>query len=270
MDTSRAQPPLAWEPLTPRGVAAFACASLRRLLLVQLFVAVLATATLVWFLATAWFPTITTAIERLPRTGEIRSGRLVWRGDSPRTLAENRFLALTVDLRHDASARSSAHIQAEFGESDLRIFSLLGFLPANYPRGWIIAFNRVDLQPWWGAWAPEILAVAGGIAIAGLMMSWCLLAVIYCPVVWLIGFFANRELTLGGSWRVAGAALLPGAVFMTLSIFLYGLGALDLVRLLSAAALHLVIGWVYLVASPLWLPRHPETPLVKNPFRTRS
>src|SRR5215831_1390432 len=60
-----------WLPLTPRGVAAFARASWWRLLLVQFIFATLVAAAVVWFLDTAWFPTIHNAIRKLPARGEI-------------------------------------------------------------------------------------------------------------------------------------------------------------------------------------------------------
>jgi hypothetical protein len=107
------------------------------------------------------------------------------------------------------------------------------------------------------------LAVLGG-----LLLVWAVLAWTYCLPVWLVGFFANRELSLRGSGRLAGAALMPGALFLIAAILLYGLGALDLVHLLAAAAAHIVIGWIYLVAGPLAAPLHPDLAEIKsNPFK---
>ena len=51
---------------------------------------------------------------------------------------------------------------------------------------------------------------------------------------------------------------MPGALLMCAAVCLYGWGALDLVRLAVAGAVHLVMGWVYLFISPLCLPRHPD------------
>jgi hypothetical protein len=145
---------------------------------------------------------------------------------------------------------------------------LLGFVQIAYPRGWVVGFNRVELGPWWGAWEPALLALAAGATIGGLLLSWAALATVYCWVAWLIGLFAKRDLSLRGSWWLAGAALMPGALFMTGAMFLYGLGAIDLVRLAFAQAVHFVLGWVYLVISPFWLPRHPAAAREKaNPFR---
>ena len=271
MDAPDQKPPFAWQPLTPRGVAAFAGAPLGRLLTVQVVVALLAAGAVVWFLHTAWFPVVTQAIERLPTQGELRDGRLDWRGDSPETLAEGRFLALVVDLRHEGQARSPAHVQIEFGQSDFQIFSLFGFLPWAYPRGCTVACNRPALEPWWGAWAPPLLAVAAGGVMVGLLLLWALLATAYSGAAWVLGFFANREATLRGSWRLAGAALMPGALFLSGAGVLYGLGTLDLVQLLAAGVLHLLIGWIYLLLSPWWLPRHPQAAEGKgNPFQFTS
>jgi hypothetical protein len=263
-DTHEAPP--AWQPITPSGVAAFARASLARLLLVQLLIALLAAGVIAWCLHRNWFPKISEAIEHLPPSGQIQHGTLDWSGDSPTALADGRFLALTVDLQHAGSARSPAHVQVEFGRSDVRVFSLFGFVQADYPRGWTIRFNRPELEPRWGAWAPAILALVIGAVTSGLLLIWALLASLYCWPAWLVAFFGNRDLTFRGGWRLAGATLMPGALFLTVAIILYGLGLLDLVRLAAAAGLHLVIGWVYVLVSPFWLPRHPEATVQKNPF----
>jgi hypothetical protein len=182
-------------------------------------------------------------------------------------LAENRFLALTVDLEHGGEARSPAQLQVEFGRRDFKVYSLLGFVPRTYPRGWVVAFNRTELEPWWGAWAPALLGLTALAVVIWLMAVWAFLATVYFLPVWLIGFFANRALTMRGSWRLAGAALMPGALLMTGAIVLYGLKAFDLVRLAMAVAVHFVLGWAYLVVSTLALPRHPAVVVDKpNPF----
>ena len=267
MDARVEKPPVAWQPLTPRGVAAFAHASLGRVFLAQFIVALLVAVTVLWFLREGWLPAIREAIRHLPAQGEIRAGVLDWRGDSPQRLAENRFVALAVDLNHEGVARSPAHIQIEFGRRYVRIISLLGFVELAYPKEWVIAFNQADLEPAWGAWAPPILVIIAGMVVSVLMLSWVCLATIYLVPIWLVGFFGNRDLSWRGSWRLAGAALMPGALFLCAAIFFYGLGILDLVRLMIAGILHLMMGWIYSFVSPLALPRHPETAATeRNPF----
>jgi hypothetical protein len=257
----------AWEPLTPRGVAAFARAPLLRLLLVELMVAVLAAAAVIWFLHEVWFPTVREAIRQLPAQGEIRQGKLAWRGDSPVHLAGDRFLAIVVDLNHEAEVGREADVSVEFGQKEWRFFSLLGYTAVNYPSGWVVALNQAKLEPWWGAWEPAILACAGTLVALGLMMCWALLATVYSPLALLVAFFTNRELTWRSSWRLASAALMPGALALTAAIFLYGVSVLDFVRLGICAVLHFVMGWIYLFVSPLFLPRHPSAQALKgNPF----
>src|SRR5207247_235516 len=130
-------------------VAAFARATLGRLLLVEFICALMAAGAVMWFLQTAWFPTIAAAIRQLPAEGQIRSGKLDWRGQSPQLLAEGHFLALTVDLKHEGQGRSPAHVEVEFGATNLRIFSLLGFVEYSYPRGWTVTLHRGELEPAW-------------------------------------------------------------------------------------------------------------------------
>jgi len=259
--------PFAWLPLTPKGIAAFAGATFGRVLVVQFVFALLASASVLWFLTRDWFPVINQAIKQMPEQGEIRSGRLTWNGDSPVSLADNRFLAIAVDLKHEGQARSPAHVAVEFGERDVRISSLLGYLDERYPPGWWLGFNRTEATPWLGAWAPPILGIVAILAVVSLMLCWAILAAVYAGPAWLIAFFANRHMNLGGSWRLSGAALMPGCVFLIAVIFVYGLGFLDLVRLGVTVAAHFVVGWVYIWLSVRKLPLHPDAAATKgNPF----
>jgi hypothetical protein len=257
---------IAWQPFTPGGVAAFARARHLHLLIVQLLTALVSAGTVLWFLSSAWFPVIDSAVHQLPPAGEIRSGRLAWPGEPAVMLAENHFLALSVDLQHAGQVRSPAHVQLEFGRADLRMFSLLGMAQASYPAGWTVAFSREELVPWWGAWAPMLLAIAGVGLVFCLFAGWFLVATLYCPVAWLAGFFADRDLSLRAAWRLASAALIPGALFLDAAVVLYGLGALDVVRLLFAVVAHFAIGWVYLLISPFCCPPHPALAAKGSPF----
>jgi hypothetical protein len=263
----------AWLPITPRGVAAFAGASLGRLLLVQLFFALIAATAFGWFLRTAWVPSIREAISQSPSGAQIQGGVLEWPGDSPAILAEGHFLAFSVDLEHSGERISTSHLQVEFGKRDWQVSSLLGVLdvPAlvntSYPATNVIALDRAELEPWWGAREPFFVFLAAAGLVIYLMISWALLATIYSLPAWLVGFFANRAVDWRGSWRLAGAALMPGALMASVVIVLYGLRAFDLVKFGFAFGLHVVVGWIYIFVSPLFLPRNPEVPVAeKNPF----
>jgi hypothetical protein len=259
------EPSFAWEPITPRGVAAFARASFERLFLVQCVFAVAAVAAVIWVLSHGIFPTVDAAINALPDTGEIRAGRLDWREDSPQQLAEGRIIALGVDLEHGGALRSPADFQFEFGRDSLCIFSLFGEAEIEYPPGYVIAANQRDARPAWDAWSPDILALTAIGTFFGLLLVWLLLATGYMLPVWLICFFANRDLNFSASWKLAGAALMPGAALMSLALVLYELGVFDLVQLCFAFGMHFIIGWIYLFVSPMFLNRALSAEK-KNPF----
>ncbi len=267
MTAPQPKPPSAWEPLTPRGVAAFGRAPLKRLLLVQLIVAFAAAAAVVWFLERGWFPVVRSAIQALPETGEIRDEQLSWPGESPVQLASNPFLGVAVDLNHSGQLRGECQLQIEFGRRDFRVSSVLGYLPLDYPAGQTIDFNRKKLEPWWGAWEPILAVGVAAATVLGLMLAWVTLATVYCAPLRLITFLANRDLNWGQSWRLAGAVLLPGALFLTAAIVCYSFNWIDLVRLGGAGVLHIVVGWIYLLLCPWFLPRVTTAGKVSgNPF----
>jgi len=261
--------PFAWQPVTPRGVAAFAQATLTRLLLVELIVASLSAGVVVWFLAMAWFPTIRQAIQQLPQDGAIRNQQLSSSVTSA-TLSETRpFLLIVLDLEKQNNASATSDVLLEFHKQNFQICSLLGCVLVNYQKGWNVGFSRPKLAPWWGAWEPILLGLAALFVIVTLMMTWALLAAVYCGVVRVIGFFKDRDLNWRRSWLLASAALLPGALLMPLGILGYGLGVVDLIRLLLLVPVHLVIAWPYLFISPRFVPRLPEVPpRGVNPFAT--
>jgi hypothetical protein len=258
----------AWQPLTFGGVAAFATASWKRLLVVQIIVALLVATSTVWFLQTAWFPTISLAAKKLPDKGEVRDGKLDWPGENPSLLGEGRFLAFVVDVNHSGQIHSTAHVQVELGQATIRFRSLFGMMEFPYPKNWIIGLNRGEAEPWWGAWKPPILWITfGGVALA-LPIMWSALATLFAGAVWLIAFYANRRLRIGGAWKMAGASLMPGAVVMIASIFAYGFGVLDLLQFIFAGVVHFVVDMVFLIASPFFLPRLEV--VQKNPFTPKK
>ena len=260
-----AEPTFAWEPLTPRGVAAFARASFERLFIVQTLVASLAAAVVVWVLSDGIFPTISEAIQQLPEQGKISHGKLEWTEDSAYLLAEGKILSLAVDLDHAGAVRSPADFQFEFGRDSLCVISLLGQAEVAYPPEYDFVANHRDLRPLWGAWEPNLLGLAAIGTFLGLLLTWLVLATVYCVPVWVFCFFGHRAVNLRASWKLAAAALLPGALLLSLALVLYETRAFDLVQLGFAFGMHLIIGWIYLFVAPLFLNRVTKS-ASKNPF----
>jgi hypothetical protein len=257
----------AWQPLTLGGVASFAGASFGRLFLLQVIVALLVALSVVWAAQAGWFPVIEAALSELPERGEIRHGQLHWTGASPTRLAESTFLSILVDLHGAGRIGQSADVQLELGRTGVKIRSLLGYAALAYPKGWRIALNRAEALSWWGAWHPFLRIGVAVVVIAGLLAGWLVQAALYSIAIRLIAFYSDRAASGLGCLRMAGAALLPGALMMSGAIVLYSLHRLNLVGLFAAWLLHLLIGWVYAGLSPLRLPRLAGSPRRRgNPF----
>ncbi len=251
------KPRSAWQPFTPRGVAAFAQAPLSRILFLETVIALLAAAVVIWFLYTNYCPSISEAIENLPDNASIQNGGLT--NVPSRILTEKSFLSAVVDLEETGQTGRIADLQLELRQNYFQICSLLGCGAFEYPKE-KISIGRSSAEPWWGARQPVILAICGAVAFIQIFLSWILLALIYAPVVKLIAYFVNRELSWRGSWLLASAAQMTGALLMSFSIFLYGVHAFDLIRFMFFFVLHFVIAWIYLGSAPFFLPNI----LVKN------
>src|SRR5258708_30274145 len=104
----------AWEPVTPRGVAAFSKATFGRLFFVELVIALLAAGVVVWCVATAWVPTVREAIHQLPEQGAIRNGELTSPRTSREPLASGRNLTFVVAADGRADWVASGGLRIEF------------------------------------------------------------------------------------------------------------------------------------------------------------
>jgi hypothetical protein len=265
--SARSNLPVAWEPITPYGVAALSQCSLARLFLVQFIVALLVVGPAVWFLTTHWFPTIRQAIQALPATGQIDDGQLFISRPSPRPLAESRFLTLTIDAGRAAGPVPASDLLVEFHRRTVDFCSFLGCMTFEYPKGWTVQFNRPELESRWDAWHPILLGVTAFVPVVSLFLAWILLATVYAPFIHLYSYFKDRELSFAGSWKLSAAAMLPGALVMGIALVLYGLELIPLTRLCLLWVLHFVLGWIYLLASPLLLPRASDaTSTKRDPF----
>lgn len=267
------EPRPAWQPLTFGGVAAFANAPLRRLLLVQLVVSIIASASIVWFLAKGYGPVVTGTINQLPETAAIEAG-YVTGVDSPVDV-ETKFLSVQLDTSVDPQFSELSDVQIELGKSGGKACSLLrsafGCVEFDYPRDHTISLARSHLEPWWGARQPLIWAGTFVGLLGYMFVSWALLAVVWTFIAKLVAWFADRELSWLGGWKTCSAALMPGALLLTLAVRLYHWQVIDLIALSFFYLGHLVVGLVYVIGAPFKCPKFvlakeakPKPP--KNPF----
>jgi hypothetical protein len=264
-----ANPPSPWQPFTPAGVAALALARRGQLFRVQFVVALLLVGSFLWFLTSAWIPVIEGAASELPPEAQIRARTLEWPHPTPARLAGNQFLSITVDPDRVASPRSTTDVEIELGRYELRVRSLLGYLAWRYPANYSVELSRTEVQAWWGARQQLVLVAMGALASLVLFLGWTVLSLFYAPVAQLVGFYTDRAGAFRVYRRLAAAALMPGSVVLAGALLLYGLNRIDLIRLLFGVALHFLIGWLYLILSPLALPRRGSRTRTRraNPFR---
>ena len=248
--------------MTFGGVARFAVASRWRLLVVELFFALMVAATVVWFVQQAWAPVIDKTIRQMPPTGEIRGGRLAWPSGAV-LQQEGPFMRIDVRPGGFANVVESADLVLAFGSSDLRIGSSLGLglLTLPYPTGWILSFNKTELEPWWGARSHMVLAGLGLLTILALLGAWSALGLLY---MFPVKVFSFNRVDWAGAKKIAIAAQMPGALVMCVGIVLYGLKQLDLVALLIVWGVHLLLPWMYLMFSPILAPKPPKPQKAKS------
>ena len=261
LEPARPRTPLAWQPITPRGVAAFAHAKWSRLLVISALMALLAAGAITWFIGSAWAPVVAAAIENLPDTGQIEHAQLVSPRASPEPLATNPFLGIGVDIQARSNANAGTDTYVKFQRTEVLLCSFLGCATVYYPRGWSIQFNRPQLVPWWGAWKTMLLTLIFVGAALVLFLVWLALGLLYTPVAWLTALIRKRKLTGHQAWRLATASNLPGASLFTLALLLYFLGPLGLAPFCFLALAHVVPAWIYVILCPAYVPDAPKQPI---------
>ena len=259
--------PAPWQPFTFGGVAAFASARLARLLAAELAAALLVAASTIWLLHRAYCPIILQAIQKMPETARVADGAL--QGVPDTLMAESPFLAIVAKPQAGGEIGQDADLQIQLRQNDVCTGSV--FWPDwgwefAYGRGTNFNLARSNLEPWWSAWQPVLLAGAGTAVILVLFLVWAVLAAIYAVPAKVIAWYGDRYLTWGGAWRLASAALLPGALMMAGAMLLYGWSAIDLVGLSFFMTIHIVVGWIYLVGGACKATRLFPDDSKRNPF----
>jgi hypothetical protein len=258
---SNDRPNKAWQPLTFGGVSRFAVTGRWRLLGVELFFALQVAAVSVWFVQRAWVPVVDGAIGQMPRTGQIRGGHLAW-PSGVLLQEEGPFMRIDVRPSGFTNVEETADFVLAFASSELRVGSSLGFglLTLPYPTGWIVPFNRSELEPWWGARSHMVLVGFGLGIVLMLLCVWSVLGWLY---TFPVKVFSVNQVSWAGARKIAIASQMPGSLVMSVGIVIYGLKQIDLVALLVVWCGHLVLPWFYLMFSPILAPKPLKPKKVK-------
>lgn len=255
-------------PLTFRGVASFADASLTWLGSFQFLVALLTGISVLTLFELAWRPSVETAMESLSGTNRIHAGLLEWNGPAPVRLGTGSFLSFVVDPRDERAAGRPTDVEIILGEESARVRSLPGQITIPYPKTVSIDLNPTAVRPWWGAWHLFLLVGLSAGAVLLVAIAWALLAAVYAPFLLVFCFYTDRRLTPAGAWKLAAAALLPGALCLDASILAYAFGYLGMLQLLVICMLHLAIGWMFVLGGVFRRPRIGRPPRPDKVFST--
>ena len=230
----------------------------RRLFLAQAAVALLFAACAVWFLGHCYAPVITEEIQKMPKAPSLTGGRLA--GIPGVQVSETKFLSIAITADEDAELDQSADLQIALRRDHVDISSILSSALGSLEFGYGEAVRPGFKPDPSGAVVGRLAAGCfgrGGSGGGGLADGWsgpCWRGFTR-PAAKLAAWFFDRQLSWPGAWRLACAALLPGAVLLALGLVLYGLQMVDVFGLGYFATVHFLVGWVYLLAAPVFAPR---------------
>jgi len=263
----------AWQPLTGRGLAAFADASGARILAFQTVLAALLALAVVWSARQIVFTTVEYALPNLPEEpAGISQRKLRWPDRGVRLLAQSPHLALAVDPEATGELGINGDLQIELGHEALIVRGVLGQSTVGYWSELDLPLARTSAVAAWGAWRLPLLAILGAVSAFFFLASWWILATLYFLPTWLFGWILRRRLTVSGAWRLCSAALWPAALIPGAALLMYATLWIRLPGLVALWALHFPAAWVWLIWAVMSLPagtsRNEETR--PNPFAHAS
>ncbi len=256
-------------PLTFGGVAAYSRATPGQCALRCGIWAAVCAALWGWSIGSAWIPGVELALSKLPEKVAFRAGRLAWPTPHPILLANDRFLSLIVNPGAEPTVDRTSDIQVEFGVSELRCRSFLGWIRFPYPAALDGDFGRDSALPWWDAWKPSLLVALALILWLLLLISWTVIGSAYTMPALVIARILRKRATVSQVWRICVAAMLPAGAFVTVAAISYASNRIGLLLLCVFWAGHWVVGWIYLVGGIACFPKPPAGPSAvsgPNPF----
>lgn len=242
-----------WQPLTPKGAAAFAVASFTRLYVVLLCFALGTGFAVAFFLSQMCVPAIDRTLRQMPETAVLSLGEIFALDQA--VSANTPFLSIDVDVSAEVPNPHASDVRLLIHRTGWKACSVLGCFEQSFAPDATYALGPSHLGPKWAAWKPLVFLVAILGTVVWLIVCWTVLATLYWLPLWVSALIARRQLGCIGAWKTAAAGLMPGCALMTAAIVLYTVRWIDLPTLAFFNAAHLVVGWIFLGVVVALLPR---------------
>lgn len=191
---------------------------------------------------------IEAAMRALPENCIIDSGKIEGLSEGFRVHHHNRFLSIEFLGDSDQRANSTSDFQLTFTPDDLRLSSIFGTLHLAYPNRHF-SLSPSHFQPWWEARRSAFAIVAFVIIFLGMLILWMILASVYSLPLFVISLFGKRRIKCISAWFLAGTSLVPGTIILIFALVLYSSHLLGFFGLIAAIAFHLIVGWIFAMAS---------------------
>jgi hypothetical protein len=184
-------------------------------------------------------------------------------------LGQSPHLQIVVNATGEARFGDESDLRVELRADDCLVCGWLGCWSWAYPTGWIIAVNRPEVLPAWGAWRPFVFWGVFVGSTVWVLLSWVALSTLGAAPLRLLGFYLDRELSLSAVWRLLLVAWVPGGVLFGLALFLYGVGQLHPAALAVIGLTHVLVGVVYAVGALFRCPHVAVAAAPRgNPFQS--
>lgn len=258
---------IAFLPFTFGGIARFGYAKRVYLLTVEIIVALFCSLCVVWFFCGTYFPVVGTAIDALPDGPvKIANGFLIWEDERDGVLAQSPKLSIVVRA-YKTSPRlgRESDLALELSEQEVRLYSFGRYTPIPYGQK-EFSLERQRAIPWWEAWMGPIIFWVWFISFFSLIFIWQCFSFLYMFIIKGIAWIARRKITWSGSYTMAGATLMLGAILMGIAILGYGADYYGLPGLVIATIIHFLPAWIFLLICPFLLPRLPKRLKNENSF----
>ena len=258
----------AWQPFTGNGVSRFADASGSRALGFLGGFALTTALVLGWALHTTWWPVVDQAVREFPENGPaLVQGRFNWPETAPRLLADSPHLGVAVRPSNLDLLGRTADLQLELLPETLRLAGIAGFVDLPWPATTTLPLGRLQAQAAWDAWKRPVLAALIVTAATAMMVIWSLLALTLALPLRIVAFLVQKQITLGGCWRLSAAASMSGSLVLNLGLGGYVMRWLPWPALAAVVVIHLLVKSLFLSWGLVSRPRKSRTASVPNPFQ---